>query len=457
MLRAAPRVPHRTGPDRSKRRLVIWTLIGLTLSFLGAILTASSQSSPGPGSTCSLTSNAPTLCEPPAEPSTSCPLSDLKVSTVDEFTKGSSVEISDMTSDGDSLLSLFSMNICDTAMARAVAESLASEMQTALHKRVRATDELRPDRRYVIQLDDRGIFDSATIEIDPANVFHCSNKNGALRAWKEDVVLDYKTEVLSFPVYGDIVKSVLAASESKELALKLIHVFRWDIDFQVDPKKGDVCKIVFERRYADDKAAGYGRILYAVYQGKRTGRKTACLFNGEYYDEHGVELKKDYLRAPLNTLRITSGWGWRIHPVLKYPKFHYGVDYGAPTGTPVFSIADGTVSFQGCESAYGLYVCIKHGNGRESRYSHLSRILVKKGQRVRQHQTIGLVGSTGRSTGPHLFFEILDKGKRIDPTKVRLVRDPASVPSPLKRRFNSVITNNEEFLFYRASWNAHNV
>jgi murein DD-endopeptidase MepM/ murein hydrolase activator NlpD len=101
-------------------------------------------------------------------------------------------------------------------------------------------------------------------------------------------------------------------------------------------------------------------------------------------------------------------------------------------------------------------VCVRHGNGRESRYSHLSRILVKKGQRVKQHQTIGLVGSTGRSTGPHLFFEILDNGKRIDPTKVRLVRNPGTVPSPLKRRFKSVITNNEGFLFYRASWNAHN-
>jgi murein DD-endopeptidase MepM/ murein hydrolase activator NlpD len=329
-------------------------------------------------------------------------------------------------------------------------------MRTALNKRVRITDELRPDRRYVIQLDDKGVLESATIELDPANVFHCANKDGEIRSWKEDVVLDYKTEVLSFPVYGDIVKSVLAAREGKELALKLIHVFRWDIDFQVDPKKGDLCKVVFERRYADDKAAGYGRILYAVYQGKRTGRKTACLFNGSYYDEHGVELKKDYLRAPLNTLRITSGWGWRIHPVLKYPKFHYGVDYGAPTGTPVFAISDGTVTFEGCGPAYGLYVCVRHGNGRESRYSHLSRILVKKGQRVKQHQTIGLVGSTGRSTGPHLFFEILDNGKRIDPTKVRLVRNPGTVPSPLKRRFKSVITNNEGFLFYRASWNAHN-
>jgi murein DD-endopeptidase MepM/ murein hydrolase activator NlpD len=396
------------------------------------------------------------MADTPSVPAPSCPASDLKICTVDEQTKGAPVEISDMTGDGDSLLSLLSMNVCDSAMARKVAESIASEMSKALGKRVLMTDELKPDRRYVVQLDEAGVFDTATIELDPANVFHCTHKDGKIGSWKEDVVLDYKTEVLSFPIYGDIVKSVLAAREGKELALKLIHVFRWDIDFQADPQKGDHCKIVFERRYADDKATGYGRILYAVYQGKRIGRKTACLFNGDYYDENGVELKKDYLRAPLNTLRITSGWGWRIHPVLKYPKFHYGVDYGAPVGTPVFAIADGTVSFEGSEDAYGLYICVKHGNGRESRYSHLSRILVKKGQRVKQHQTIGLVGSTGRSTGPHLFFEIIDNGKRIDPTKVKLVKNPGSVPTPLKPRFKSVITNNEDFLFYRVPWSDRN-
>ena len=452
MLRAEPRVTPPSTKKDSKRRLLVWMIVGLMLSCVGALLTASSESSSVPGTACSISSNAPSIVVLPSEPPAPCPLRDLRVSTVDEYTKGTAIEISDMTNDGESLLSLFSMNICDSTMARRVAVSVASEMRKALGKNILVTDELRADRRYAIQLDEQGVFQSATIELDPANVFHCANKDGALNSWKEDVVLDYKTEVLTFPVYGDIVKSVLAAREGRELALKLIHVFRWDIDFQVDPKKGDLCEIVFERRYADDRAAGYGRILYAVYQGKLIGRKTACLFNGDYYDEKGVELKRDYLRAPLNTLRITSGWGWRIHPVLKYPKFHYGVDYGAPTGTPVFAIADGEVRFEGRGPAYGLYVCVQHGNGRESRYSHLSRILVKKGQPVKQHQTIGLVGSTGRSTGPHLFFEILHDGKRIDPTKVKLVRNPRAVPAPLKRRFKSVVTDNAEFLSRRASW-----
>ncbi len=446
MLRAAPPGTRRSPVKKPTQRLLLWTAIGLALSLAGVLLTASPELTSGSPNSCPVVSNAPCIVDPSPDIATSCPVSDLKVSTIDESMKGTPVEISDMSSDGDSLLSLFSMNICDTTMARRVAKSLASEMQKEFGRRVQTTDELKAGRRYVIQLDENGVFQTATIELDPANVFHCAQKDRALHSWKEDVVLDYKTEVLSFRVHKDIVKSVLAAHETKELALKLIHVFRWDIDFQADPRKGDVCKVVFERRYADDRAAGYGRILFAVYDGKLTGRKTACLFNGDYYDDHGVELKKDYLRAPLNTLRITSGWGWRIHPVLHVPKFHKGVDYGAPTGTPVFAIAEGTVSFQGCGPAYGLYVCIRHGNGRESRYSHLSRILVKKGQRVKQHQTIGLVGSTGRSTGPHLFFEILADGKRINPTKVKLVRNPSSVPSPLRRRFKSVVNDNAEFL-----------
>ncbi|MGO9567716.1 MAG: M23 family metallopeptidase, partial [Desulfomonilaceae bacterium] len=185
-------------------------------------------------------------------------------------------------------------------------------------------------------------------------------------------------------------------------------------------------------------------ILYAVYRGQRTGTKTACLFNGEYFDANGVELKRDYLRAPLNTLRITSGYGWRIHPILNIPKFHTGVDYGAPTGTPVYAIADGTVTFQGCGPAYGLYVCLRHENGYESRYSHLSRILVKAGQKVKQRQTIGLVGSTGRSTGHHLFFEIIADGKRVDPTKVKMIKNRKSVPVPLQSRFRSVVDRRQD-------------
>ena len=374
-------------------------------------------------------------------------------SACDVPSKGNPSEISDMTSDGDNLLSLFSLSFCDTKAVEQVAKSLASVIQGDLGKPFLPTDEIPSGKRFVIQLDEKGEFQKATIELEPSRVFHAKKEKDTVRSWKEDVVLDYKTEVLCFKIQRDIVQSVLAEHEGRELAIKLAHVFRWDIDFQSEIRKGDECKVVFERRYADDRPSGYGRILFAAYEGKRTGRRTACLFNGEYYDENGTELKRNYLRAPLNTLRITSGYGYRIHPVLGYWKMHTGVDYGAPIGTPVYAIANGKVTFQGCGDAYGLYVCIRHENGYESRYSHLSRILVKNGQPVKQRQTIGLIGSTGRSTGPHLFFEIIANGKRVDPTKVRMIQDPTTVPAPLKTRFAAVMNAQGRFLNQTAANN----
>ncbi len=382
----------------------------------------------------------------PLDGGTSCPLPDSPPCSVQPSTGVNPVEVSDMTSDGDTLLSLFSLSSCDATAVRQVAESLASVIQADLGRRFLSTDELPPGIPFIVILDEKSEFQKTTIELDPSRVFHCKRENGVFKSWKEDVVLDYKTEVLCFKVQRDIVHSILAAHEGRKLVDKLIHIFRWDIDFRADIRSGDECKVVFERRYADDKPAGYGRILYAVYRGKRTGTKTACLFNGEYFDANGVELKRDYLRAPLNTLRITSGYGWRIHPILNIRKFHTGVDYGAPTGTPVYAIANGTVIFQGCGDAYGLYVCIRHENGYESRYSHLSSILVKAGQRVKQRQTIGLVGSTGRSTGHHLFFEIIANRERIDPTKVKMIKNPKAVPAPLKERFDTVINTQAHFL-----------
>jgi len=453
-MRAATPVKYHALKKRSKKSLVLPKIVLLSVVLTAALLFCFSDFLPGsvrsfPFS-CTVGSNDRTV-----EERGSCPLPESQVCALDPITQGKPLEVLDMTSEGDSLFSLLSMNLCDDAVAKKAAQSLASTIQRELGKRFSSGDELKAGRRYVIYVDANRVFRKATFELDPARVFHCVKEGDRIRSWKEDVVLDYKTEVLCLDVRRGIVESILAAREGRELALKLIHVFRWDIDFHSDVRNGDRCKIVFERRYADDRPNGYGRILFAVYEGTRSGRKTACLFNGEYYNENGVELKKNYLRAPLNTLRITSGFGYRIHPVLGYRKMHTGVDYGAPTGTPVFAIANGTVIFEGCGEAYGLYVCVRHDNGYESRYSHLSRILVKKGQKVQQRQTIGLIGSTGRSTGPHLFFEIIVNGKHIDPTKVKMITSPRTVPTPLHDRFKAIVNVRARFLTREVSGPAH--
>lgn len=269
-------------------------------------------------------------------------------------------------------------------------------------------------------------------------------------------MLDFKVESISFQVRGSLVNSLLSIGEGMELARELSKVFRWDIDFERESKRGDVCKVLFERRYADDRPSGYGRILYAVYEFKRTGEnKTAVLFKNEYhkdeyYNEKGEALRKDFLRSPLNgVLRVTSRFGRRLHPILGEYRHHKGVDYGAARGTPVQCVAGGTVTFAGWRGEYGNLVCVKHDNGCESRYGHLQRVNVHKGQRIKQTQRIGLVGMTGLATGPHLHFEWIMNGKHVNPQdrrKFKMIQSPRTVHAHLKNRFMSIAQERARLL-----------
>jgi murein DD-endopeptidase MepM/ murein hydrolase activator NlpD len=352
-----------------------------------------------------------------------------------------SMEMTDVAGPGDTLYLILSSNLSDDSMTTKVASSLASRIKASLNKPFDANTPLNESASYTITVDRNGDFLKAVLELDPAHVFHAIRDGDEIRSWKEDVVLDFKTETICFVLENNVIDSVDKAGEGIELARKLTNVFWWDIDFHSELVKGDVCKVLFERRYADDRPLGYGRILGTVYQGQKTGEKTAILFNKTYYDKNGVELRKDFLRSPLASLRVTSRFGMRYHPIHRVTCRHDGVDYGAPAGDPVSSIARGTVIFSGWKNGYGNYVCIRHDNGYESRYGHLKRIFVRKGERIAQRHKIGLVGQTGDATGPHLHFEFLAKGKHQDPLKEfkkRLVTSIRTVPGPLKARFTSV-------------------
>ncbi|PJI41099.1 M23 family metallopeptidase, partial [Ferrovibrio sp.] len=141
--------------------------------------------------------------------------------------------------------------------------------------------------------------------------------------------------------------------------------------------------------------------------------------DADYFTPAGSSVRKALLRTPIDGARLTSGFGLRRHPILGYSLMHKGVDFGAQTGTPIQAAGDGVVETAGWHGGYGQYVRIKHGNGYATAYAHMSRIGVKNGQRVRQGQVIGAVGTTGRSTGPHLHYEVMQNGKQISPTGVR--------------------------------------
>jgi len=238
---------------------------------------------------------------------------------------------------------------------------------------------------------------------------------------------------VSGEVKSSLWNAMTTVGVSPVLALNLSDIYAWSIDF-FGIQKGDSFKVCFSEHYVDTLYAGIGKINAAWF---KTGDKEyyAIPFVQDsiesYYNEQGENLKKAFLKAPLNYTRISSRFSnSRMHPVLKYRRAHHGVDYAAPTGTPVYTIGDGVVEFIGWAGGGGKTVKIKHNSVYTTSYMHLSNYAkgLKKGQRVSQGQLIGYVGSTGLATGPHLDFRFYKNGKAIDPLKVEA--PPAEPVSP---------------------------
>jgi len=228
-----------------------------------------------------------------------------------------------------------------------------------------------------------------------------------------------KTEVagVTGEVNDSLFNAVTDAGESPELAMRLAEIFAWDLDFYTDPRAGDTFRVVVEKkRYLDGRTAAYGPIFAAEYN--NSGRRyQAVLFHEPggkpaFYTSDGKSLQKAFLRSPLKfAAPITSHFSRsRYHPILKVHRPHLGIDYGAPAGTPVQAIGSASVVFAGRKGGAGNLIHLRHANGYETMYMHLSRVLVRPGQRVAQGQRIGLVGMTGLATGPHLDFRIRQNG-----------------------------------------------
>ena len=245
---------------------------------------------------------------------------------------------------------------------------------------------------------------------------------------------------------GTIHSSLWAATDEARLpdaiAAQLIDIFSGDIDFHRELRKGDTFSVVFESPTADGLpvswAGASGRVVAAEFV--NAGKSVhAVWFNegtsgkGAYFGLDGQSRQRSFLASPLEFSRITSGFAMRFHPILQNWRAHNGVDYSAPTGTPVRAVGDGLVAFSGRQNGYGNVVQLQHHDGKSTLYAHLSRIDVRAGQRVEQGQRIGAVGATGWATGPHLHFEFRVNGQFQDPLKVarigateRITMDPAA-------------------------------
>ncbi len=265
-----------------------------------------------------------------------------------------------------------------------------------------------------------GVGSLRTIEyrIDPEHLLRIVP--GGERFSAEVRTIASRTEIaaVSGEVDDSLFNAVERAGESAELALRLAEIFGYDLDFYTDPRRGDSFRVVIEKRmYMDGSTAAYGKIYAAEYvNGGRSYR--ALLFHDPsgrpaYYGADGKSLQKIFLRSPLKFgARITSHFNnSRLHPILKTHRQHLGIDYGAPVGTPVQAIGSGRVLVAGRKAGEGNYVHMRHTGGYETMYLHLSKMYVHAGEQVEIGKIIGLVGSTGLSTGPHLDFRFLQRGQ----------------------------------------------
>ena len=209
--------------------------------------------------------------------------------------------------------------------------------------------------------------------------------------------------------------------------IDLIRIFSFDVDFQRDIQPGDSFELLYEN-YSDisGRPAKLGEVLFAALtlSGRRQEltRYLPKSGNPDYFDAKGRSVRKTLMRTPIDGARLSSGYGMRKHPILGYSRMHKGVDFAAPKGTPIYAAGDGVVERAGRNGGYGKYIRLRHNGSYKTAYAHLNAYAkgVKKGKRVRQGQIIGYVGTTGKSTGPHLHYEVMVNGKQVNPRKVKL-------------------------------------
>ena len=238
-------------------------------------------------------------------------------------------------------------------------------------------------------------------------------------------------EKINFLAKGVIVNSLFASAQKidvdAEVIVEFARIFGFEIDFQRDIRKNDEFQIFYER-FEDDEGENFknGNILFAYL--KNSGREIKLYRykdsknNIGYFTPDGKSIEKALMKTPINGARLSSGYGMRKHPILGYNKLHQGTDFAARRGTPVMASGSGTVERASWFGAYGKYVRIRHNSTYKTAYAHLSKFgrNIKAGRKVKQGQIIGYVGSTGRSTGPHLHYEVLVNNKRINSQRLKL-------------------------------------
>jgi murein DD-endopeptidase MepM/ murein hydrolase activator NlpD len=265
-----------------------------------------------------------------------------------------------------------------------------------------------------------------SLQVGPATAVSLSRAlDGALHLHKMEEKIVDQTMVATGHMEGSLYSSAQKAGVSPELTAQVAKLFQHKLDFSRDIQAGDRFSMVVDRKVtASGRAVSTGDLLFAEIEAKGGATKLYRFTppgskEAQFFDEFGKSIRSLLLRTPLDTVRITSSFGMREHPILGYTRMHMGIDFGAPTGTPVYAAGDGVVEKAAWTNGYGRWLQIKHAGGIETGYGHLSRWAVKQGEHVHQGQVVAYVGSTGMSTGPHLHFEEMVNGQKVNPSKLK--------------------------------------
>lgn len=344
-------------------------------------------------------------------------------------------------SGGRRLFNLLQESTLSPVQAQAISQSLA---------KILPPGQLRSEDRYEIVTTTSGQFQRLTVSrgFDQAVVL----STGGVLVARWEVV---PTTTTIRRAQGVVTESLWLAAVQQGLSPNVIdglanQIFPWAIDFNVEVRPGDRFALIYKEEHGPDPTVKRDTILAAIYEGKVTGRQVALRFMDDYFDEKGDSLRRTFLHAPLAFQRISSGFNrLRFHPILRIYRAHHGTDYAAPRGTPVRAVGDGVVSFRGWEGGYGRMVRLHHNATYTSVYGHLSRWGPQKlGQRVKQGEVIGYVGSTGLATGPHLHFEMRVQGRSIN---FLTLKPPAAGNIPESRR-KAFEGKRDEWLKALNSW-----
>ncbi|MBL6598490.1 MAG: peptidoglycan DD-metalloendopeptidase family protein [Alphaproteobacteria bacterium] len=289
---------------------------------------------------------------------------------------------------------------------------------------------MTPEEQGSAETSDKRVSDLVSLAFRPdvdRDILVRRDDTGGFKAEVVERLLERHDTHAEGRISTSLYDSAIEADLPIDVLMRLIQVFSFDVDFQREVQPGDGFELLYDT-YRDEfgEAARTGDIVWAAMtlSGKKLEYARFKPKGGfvDYYNRKGQSVKKTLMRTPINGARLSSRFGKRRHPVLGYTKLHRGVDFAAPTGVPIMAAGDGVIEVLGRNGSYGKYIRIRHNSTYKTAYAHMSGYArgLKKGTRVRQGRVIGYVGSTGRSTGPHLHYEVIKNGRQTNPMSVRL-------------------------------------